>query len=588
VNFKEIYKANYSMLKRRIYLLRAFLAVSVLLLSNTMFAQTVIKGSTRDAKSQEILPGVTVSIKNTTIGTVSDADGNYALNVPQGKYTLVTSYISYKPIEITDVDVQKGDTTIVDIPMLESEHALKDVVVVALGRINSEVSLMNSMRKTNAVVSGVSAQQISRSQDRDASEVIKRIPGISIIDDKFVIARGLSQRYNNVWINNSTVPSSESDTRSFSFDLIPSSQIENIMIVKSPQPELPADFSGGFIKVATKGIPNENSIQVSYGMGINTQTQFHDFKYNKGSSTDFLGFDNGRRDLKAIVPKRIDENNAEQVTNVTKQGFNNDWTIHNRKPIPDQRFSIALNRKFVTESERIWGLVAALNYSNTSKTYADMENSRYGVYDAVADEPVFTNKYTDNQYNTDARVGGIVNLMLMLNDKHKFEFRNMVNQLGKNRYTEREGYQYLSGYYIQKQVEYIYSSRLTYGSQLAGTHEFSEKDNLDWTLGFSLANKKQPDRRRINWEENSFPGDLHEGEMMIDQNQITRDFIKLNEKAYSLATNYTHDFSFDNGLKPSIKAGAYLEHKNRDYKNRDFNYRWDHPEIFRMISSIWM
>lgn len=573
-----MYKRNYSMLKKRNYLLRTLFLLPVVLLGNTLYSQTMIKGSTIDAATQEILPGVTISIKNTTTGTVSDANGNFELNVSPGTYTIVTSYISYKPLEITDVLVKSGEQTVVNIPMIESEHALNDVVVVALGRINSEVSLMNTIRLTNAVASGVSAQQISKSQDRDASEVIKRIPGISVIDDKFVIARGLSQRYNNVWVNNSTVPSTESDTRSFSFDLIPSSQIENIMIIKSPQPELPADFSGGFIKVATKGIPNENSIGISYGMGINTQTHFHDFKYNKGSSTDFLGFDNGKRDLKSFVPSRLDASNADQITNVTKSGFNNDWSIHTKNPLPDQRFSIALNRKFVTESERIWGLVAALNYSNTSKTYMDMENSRYGVYDANADEPVYTNKYTDNQYNHDVRLGGLVNLMLMLNDRHKFEFRNMVNQLGKSRYTERDGYLYLSGYYVQKQVEYIYNSRLAYNSQLAGDHEFTDSDKLDWTLGFSYSNKNQPDRRRINWEENSFPGDLHNGEMMIDQGQITRDFIKLNENAYSAATNYTHSFTFDNGFKPSIKAGTYMEYKNRDYKNREFNYIWEHSE----------
>ena len=55
---------------------------------------------------------------------------------------------------------------------------------------------------------GVSAQQITKTQDKDASEVIRRVSGISIIEEKFVMVRGLSQRYNNVWINNSAVPSS--------------------------------------------------------------------------------------------------------------------------------------------------------------------------------------------------------------------------------------------------------------------------------------------------------------------------------------------------------------------------------------------
>ena len=71
----------------------------------------------------------------------------------------------------------------------------------------------------------------------------------------FVVVRGLAQRYNNVWLNNATTPSSETDSRAFSFDVLPSSLIDNMMIYKSPSAELPADFSGGFVRVLTKNIP---------------------------------------------------------------------------------------------------------------------------------------------------------------------------------------------------------------------------------------------------------------------------------------------------------------------------------------------
>lgn len=561
--------------KQRYILQYAFSTLSLLILSIcTLFSQTAIKGTVVDAKSNETLPGVAISIKGASTAISSDADGKYEMRLAPGKYTITATYLSYTALEITDVVVKKGEITELNIPMHESAQALNEVVVVGLGRINSEVALLNSMKNSTSVVSGISAQQISKSQDRDASEVIKRIPGISILDDKFVVARGLSQRYNNVWVNNSAIPSSEADTRAFSFDIIPSSQIENIMIVKSPQPELPADFSGGFVKVETKGIPNENAIQVSYGVGVNTQTQFHDFKYNKGSGTDFLGFDSGMRSLSGSAKSLLDNNDAAAVNDATRNGFNNDWRIREKKPLPDQRFSFLINRKYKTGDNGLWGLIAALNYSNTSKTYTNMENSRFGVYNSERDEPVYLYKYTDNQYTSEARVGGLANIIYRPNDKHKFEFRNIFNQLGRDRYTERDGYQYLSGLYIQRKAEYIYNSRMAYSGQFAGNHILSDKDNLDWTLGLSYANKKQPDRRMINWDENGFVGDLHEGEMMIDQNEITRDYNKLDEYTYSLGANYSHTFSFDNGFKPILKAGTYAEYRDRKYKNRAFFYRW--------------
>lgn len=134
------------------------------------------------------------------------------------------------------------------------------------------------------VVSNISAQEIKRSQDTNAGEVIRRVPGISLIDDKFVMVRGLSQRYNNVWVNGGAVPSSEADARAFSFDIIPSSQIDNLVIVKSPNAEYPADFSGGFIQIRTKDIPSGNSIAASAGFNANSATSFSTARQAHGLS----------------------------------------------------------------------------------------------------------------------------------------------------------------------------------------------------------------------------------------------------------------------------------------------------------------
>ncbi|MGL6022601.1 MAG: TonB-dependent receptor plug domain-containing protein, partial [Chitinophagaceae bacterium] len=141
-------------------------------------------------------------------------------------------------------------------------HVLKEVSVQSTSILkNTESYVIQSIRNSHQVVSGIDAQQIAKTQDREASEVIRRISGVTVIDNRFILIRGLSQRYNNVWINGTAVPSSEADYRAFSFDLIPSSQIENILILKSPSPEIPADFSGGFILIQTKESLQKNSYE---------------------------------------------------------------------------------------------------------------------------------------------------------------------------------------------------------------------------------------------------------------------------------------------------------------------------------------
>ncbi len=560
-----------------------FLGVTYL----TLAQSGEIRGNIIEKSTGEPMIGANVIIESlVATGTTADLDGHYSLKVAPGTYTLKISFVSYNTIELTDVKVEAGKVTEANVVMEEATMGIEEVVVTAVRRMNSEVQMLNAIKTSTAVVSGVSSQQIAKTQDRSASEVIKRIPGISIIDDKFVIARGLSQRYNNVWINAGAVPSSEADTRSFSFDMIPGSQIENIMIVKSPTPELPADFTGGFIKVATKNMPAENGIDISYGVNFNTETQFHDFKYNKGSSTDFLGFDNGIRDIKSVssldnsdfASARLDNKDEAQVTEMTRLGFNNDWTVHTRRPIPDQRFSVMLNRRFGTRGSARWGLIAALNYTYANRTYIDMKNARYGVYNNRKDEPTYLYNYTDNQYTTDARVGGMLNLTYMINNRHRVEFRNIVNQLGRNRHTKRDGYQYISGLYEQEKQEYVYSSRMAYSGQLAGIHDLTAVDNLNWTIGYSYANRNQPDRRIINSEENGFLGDSHYGELQTDQNEILRDFTKLGESIYSATIDYSHDFAFGS-FKPALKSGIYGEYRDREYNARAFYYRWKEENL---------
>ncbi|MCC8147012.1 MAG: outer membrane beta-barrel protein [Bacteroidales bacterium] len=533
-----------------------------------------IEGVITDKKTGETITGALVVLNPLNKSATTDIDGTFRLeNIPFGPYKLKVNYISYEVVEL-DVNITSGKLNL-PIEMNEVVNDLGEVVVTGRRRMNSELSMLTAQRTSLTVTNGVSSEQISKMQDKDAAEVIKRIPGISVMDEKFIISRGLSQRYNSVWINNSAVPSSEADSRSFSFDIIPSSQIENIVIVKSPAPELPADFTGGFIQIQTRNMPGENSFHVSYEMNINTATHFEDFKYNKGSFMDVLGLGNSKRSLNKFVPDRLDNSNASQVDKVTKDGFNNDWKIHTKKPVPDQRFSMAWNRRFDFTSGGQLGMIAALNYSYTSRTYTDMENSRYGVYDSHSDKPVYLYKYMDDVYFNDVKVGALYNATFVLNGNYKFEFRNMFNQIARDKYTGREGYQYISGLYEQEKTEYLYSSRLTYSAQLAGDHLLANSDKLNWTLGFSYSDKKQPDRRMIEREENGFSEDIYFGKMHIDQNEISRDFIKLDEYIYSLAVNYSHDFSWGNRFTPLLKAGLYGDYRMREYSARAFYYRWN-------------
>ena len=546
---------------------KLFLTLSSMLITMATMASN-LSGVILDKQYGDPMMGATVQLVGTGLGAVADMDGNYLINnISPGTYIIEVKYVGYKEIHLTNVKIDK-EPTIMNFELESDAQALGEVAVVARLKRNTDVSMMTAQRQSLLVQSGVSAQQISKTQDRDASEVIKRVPGVSIIDEKFVMVRGLSQRYNNVWINGGAVPSSEADARAFSFDIIPSSQLDNMVIVKSPAPEYPADFTGGFILLNTKEMPSENSFLVSIGTSINDQTHFRNFLSNAGSSTDFLGFNNGMRMLSSGMKGNM---NTFQSDNsriaLMSTGFNNNWLVKSSKPVADLRFNLAFAHRWDFESGRQFGMLASANYSNTFKSYTNMENSLFGSYDTTNNRSVYLRKSTDNQHNHDVRLGAMINFTFQpKNRNHQYELKNIYNQLGKNRYTERVGFDAQSN--DEQGMEYYYSSRSTYNGQFTGKYTLTD-GKLDWSASYSYANRHLPDRRRILLNDSEESGVI----ALATGNDISREFTRLDEHIGSLNANFLHNFQFGK-FAPELRAGAYAEYRTRTYDTRQFYYGW--------------
>lgn len=532
-----------------------------------------IKGVVIDQKSKETLIGAVVTVDGTNVKAITNIDGNFQIDGldKEKKYTLYINYVGYKTQKIDGVQAKDADQVIALQP---DEQQLKEVTVTAVERRNTDAAMIQVAKNSPVIVSNVSAQEISRTQDTNAGEVIRRVPGVSLIDDKFVMVRGLSQRYNNVWVNGGAVPSSEADSRAFSFDIIPSSQIDNLTIVKSPTAEYPADYSGGFIIVNTKEIPAENSFNIAVGGNWNTSSAFQNFSYSKGSGTDFLGFDNGLRSLNggihAALNPQLNANGkpvGDYATSLLGNGLNNDWLVKNRKPLGDLKLAASLNQRWMLGG-RTLGMLAALNYTNEYRTYENMENNLYGIYDAANDKPNYLRHSVDDQYNNNVRLGAMLNFTFLSKDSnHKYQLKNIFNQLATSRYTWRDGVSAQSN--LERSAEYYYRSRTTYNGQLTGKHTFTS-DALDWSIGYAYANRHLPDRRRYLIDDA-----LESGVYALSTgNDISREWTQLDEHILSLGVNDKHHFKFGN-FEPDLQVGAYGEYRTREYQTRNFIYNWN-------------
>ena len=557
---------------------QAIILTLLLFITPSLTAQNCI-GLVLDADTRDPLIGAAVLISGTTTGTTTDFDGRFTIPAKPTD-TLVISYMGYQTARLTPKPQQ--DT--LKILMRTNSEVLQEVAVVTKRRQNTEMGVLQSTKTALSVQTGISSQQIQRTQDRDASEVIRRVPGISLIDDKFVMVRGLSQRYNQVWINGAAVPSSEADSRAFSFDLLPSSQLDNLVIIKSPAPEYPADYSGGMVLVQTKDVPEYRSWQVNLGGAMNDRTHWQPFLRTKSSPTDWLGFDSGLRSLSNGIHTVLSGYpSTENSVSLTGNHFNNDWTVKKITPVSDLSLGFNGSESWTLPAGQSLSMLLSGNYSRSYKHYRDMLNCLFGAYDEAKQESQYLRQSTDDQQTIHTRIGLMFNLSYSRRaGKDRIEFKNIFNQLGRERYTSRVG---ISAQNDEEQsAEYNYQSRTTYSAQLNGKHLFADDDiDFRWNAGYAYSNRNQPDRRRYLVNDALEAGVLQ----LSSSNDISREYTYLYEHIGSLALDYAQTFHAG-WFHPQLRVGVYGEYRTRNYAARTFYYNWHQasntlPDNFRQL-----
>lgn len=545
-------------------------------LSATSFAG-VIKGSVVEEKNNAPMVGVIVaykpvdSLNGTSGGGVTDIDGKFELTgLRKGEYIVSFTYITFTTEKRT-VKVE-GSDVVLEIKMKEEVQEMKSVEVKAKRTTNTENAVINEIKTSNAVVSGTSSSQISKSMDRNAADVVKRIPGVSIQEDRFVVVRGLPDRYNAVWLNDAGAPSSEADKKSFSFDIIPSGLIDRVLVFKTPSPELPGDFAGGMVKVYTTSLQDKNSLSVSLQMSSREYTTGRNFNYNQPSSTDWLGYDNGGRSIPATTPALLDPATPGQDNSKISKAFGNDWVIKSRTASPDMRFSMAYTGGFKTKKFRI-GNTFGLSYANTNTNYAinrqDWDSTTSRNYN-----------YNDRQYTNSVNTGILDNIGFSMGNS-RIEFKNLYSQAGRStllmRSAEWDSSQIgLRGYAMG------YDSKATYATQLTGTHKNNDETRkYTWTLGYNDLFKNTPDLRRIKYSQHAqYNPATNAYDTFFSANVASavdpnfgggRYYASLYEKTYS----FNHQFSQKVTVKDFsfwINAGNYIELKRRALNIRKFSY----------------
>ena len=542
---------------KRLLILIGFIAIATI----SQAQKAKLTGKITSSKN-EALASVSLSLQSDkTQVSKTDVEGRYSFTIDVAKnYTLVLTYVGYKNKTVQDIKATTAaEDLVVDVVLEEANSKLADVVVSAnrsSNRGSTDNALISFQKNTNTVASVISAETIKRSPDRNTAEILKRTPGASIQEGKYIIVRGLADRYNQAMLNGILLTSTEPDRKTFSFDLFPSQIIDNIIINKAFVPELPGEWAGGLIQVNTKDVPTKNFFNVQLGTSANSLITGKDFFKDKGGKTDWYGIDDGTRSLPTGYTNKsnFDTSSIGAKTALGKTMSSN-WAPIQTTAKPN--INMQMNGGFAGTlwGKKIGGTIG-ISYANAYR-FQDNVNNQNGISN---DKFAPITELKDSKYFQDINMGAIAGLSLFLNPLNKISYKAIVNVKTANTYNSRLGTDYSRGDLV-KGNEFVFGQNVFFTNQLNGDHSLSSKLKFNWYGSFNILDSYTPDQRRITYTKSITGSDPYVLNISntLSQQSGSRVFQTLSDYIYTAGGDLTFKINQQN----TIKAGYMGQVKDR-------------------------
>jgi len=541
----------------------------LLILPTISSAQSVnVRGRIINTKNEPV-PGASIVIQETKKFVSANVEGEFNFTLEKGKrYSVLVSSTGYQSKSVDEID----PATLVDEPLvivLEPKVTTGESIVIrSTRRQESTVALLTFQRTSSSMASGLAADFIRRTPDKNTGEVLKRVSGASIQDNRFVVVRGLSDRYNAAMLNTAQLPSSEPDRKAFSFDMFPAALIDNIIIHKTATPEFTGEFSGGLVQVNTRDIPTKDVLTVGVGIGYNNQSTFKPFTSNARNKFDWLGFDDGTRNLPDSFPanardyRALGKNAAGVARQVAlSQDFSGDvYRESTSDAMPIYNFNLTYAKTHRFKRGGILGTLVGMTYRKAQLIYE--VDRRFHEADGTV---IFDYKDRQNLYQVNW--GGVANISYV-KGRTKISWKNLFNQLYEDKYYVREGYNTSRLNDLKLYSSYL-NQRSLATTQLEGEHQLSKGGiKLRWNGNAGYNMKTQPDLRTALYARTintTQPFD-------IDPDDTRRFYSELQD--YSVGGGGQLIVPMNWGLKDkqTLKLGGGNTTRFRDFSSRIFRY----------------
>jgi TonB-dependent receptor len=414
--------------------------------------------------NNEPLSFANITLKGTTTGTSTDAEGKYIIEVTAGNYTLVISFLGYETVEIPCI-VKENEITTINKTIGSGSVSLSDVVVKSTVNREKETALMLEQKNAVVIKQSIGAQEMSRKGVSDVEEGLTKITGITKVDARGIFVRGLEDRYNNLLINNLAAPTNNPFKKIIPLDLFSTDIVGVIDVYKTFNPNIYGDFAGGTFDVSTS-TGNKSITKLSLGTGFTTNNSLEDFLISDDANNTkgFFGFNGKTRELPSILQGKKPSGYT-FTTPDSQKYFKSGFNVADTKSPLNTSIGVLHAEKFELKNDAKFSYLFSLNFDNE---YA-IKKGADRTFDSSNTGFEYITNFNSKEYLYKTSSTSLLNLNYNVK-KFKFSSNTIFIQTTENSIKDQKG-----------------SPRPGFDNQLIRTNQFTKTDYLNTQLSAEYA-----------------------------------------------------------------------------------------------------
>ena len=523
-----------------------FLLLFLILSAMSAMAGTV-KGTVTDKATGEPLIGATVQVTGTAKGAVTDVNGNYSFELPDGTWSITVSYVGYKSMEMPAVTVKAEGVTL-DFALDTDEQVLGEVVVAARRNLESERALQVERQKATLAIENMGAREMAVKGIGNVQEGVTKLTGISVADAGQLIVRGLGDRYSTTTLNGLPIASPNPDNKLIPLDLFPASTVQNITVSKVYDASVFADYSGAHIDISTKENTTDDFFSVGFGMGAHFGAMGRDFyQMDRGSLFKTSSLDRSIYDMSLT-----DFDNYVTQHNI----FPTTFEVSRRAALPEFSGNIGAGKDIAVGKQTL-SLLASFSISNERKVTDDAFYKTLEATGSVQDD------FSYDEYAATLKLAALASASLTLRENDRVGYTFFYARDAEDAYQRREG-EDAEGHQLigSNDITHIYTLQ---NHQLNGLHHMGDAWELTWGASYGKTSSEEPDRRQVMFQKNT-DGTL--SLFKLNRQETMRYYGDLDEDEWVAGAALKYKW----GGEDHVRLGFSYKDKNRDYMGTRFYY----------------